>query len=225
MNCEQAREVIVEFLYDELPQESASELQNHLAECKVCLEYKAGLQQTIERLDMVEDLEAPIELSALYDAIDRKKHRVRHYLRRRWPIWATVGACLAMLFAFTLFVSEIRYENNALTITFSGDERESLAETSERMLTTYREDQLLFQKQLTDELRTSTVVLLKVIDEYEFERNRQIAGAFRQMQIQQQQMLLATQKELGNLASETENRLRRNYLMTMATVAGLVDSP
>ncbi|MFC1712972.1 anti-sigma factor family protein [Candidatus Poribacteria bacterium] len=225
MNCEQARDMIVEFLYDELPPERASELQNHLAECKVCMEYRAGLQQTLERLDQIEERQAPVDLAALHDAVDRKRHRVRHHLRRRWPVWATVGACFVMLLAFTLFAAEIRYEDNALTITFNGEERETLAETTERVLTTYREDQLLLRKQLADELRTSTAVLLKVIDEYESQRDRQFAEAFRQMQIQRQQMILATQGELENLASETENRLRRNYLMTMATVAELVDSP
>ena len=218
MNCEQARGMIVESLYDELPSESASELQDHLAECKDCLEYKEQLQQTLEHLDMIEDLETPVDLSVLYDAIDRKQHRVRHYLRRRWPVWATVGACFVMLLAFTLFVSEIRYENNALIITFNAEERESRAERIDRMIATYREDQLLFQKQLTDELRTSTAVLLEVIDEYEFQRDRQFVKVF-------QQMLLATREELAGLALETEDRLERNYLMTMATVAGLVDSP
>ena len=100
-----------------------SELQDHLAECEDCLKYKAELQQTTEYLDQVSELQAPMNLTALHDAIDRKQHRVRHYFRRRWPVWATVGACSVMLLLFTLFVSEIRYENNALTITFQQERK------------------------------------------------------------------------------------------------------
>lgn len=218
MDCERAKEFIVELLYDEIASESASELQDHLAECEDCLKYRTELQQTTEYLNQVSELQAPIDLTALHDAIDRKQHRIRHYFRRRWPVWATVGACFVMLLLFALFVSEIRYENNALTITFNGEEKESLAEKTDRMMATYRKDQLVFQKQITDELRASTAVLLNVIGEYESRRNRQIAEAF-------QQIILDTREELGNLASKTENRINRNYLMTMTTMAGMVDSP
>ena len=45
MDCGQAKELIVESLYDELPSDSASELQTHLAECESCLKYREELQQ------------------------------------------------------------------------------------------------------------------------------------------------------------------------------------
>ena len=75
MDCEKARELIMDLLYDELPSESTQELKEHLAECKDCITYKAELQQTLKHLDMLEDIQTPIDLPALYDTIDRKQHR------------------------------------------------------------------------------------------------------------------------------------------------------
>lgn len=225
MDCERAKGLIIDLLYDELSSETASELQEHLTGCESCSRYKEELQHTLGYLDRVEDLQAPVDLAALHDAVDRKRHRVKRFLRRRWPVWVTIGGCGAMLLMFALFVSEIRYENNALTIRFSEQEAETLAEENQRTLVAYREEQLLSQKKLTDELRAATAILLEVIDEYESHRNRQMVGAFRQVQRQQNLMLLATRKELESLASQTEERLKKNYLMTMATVAGLVDTP
>ena len=225
MDCERAKGLIIDLLYDELSSESASELQEHITGCESCSRYKEELQHTLGCLDKIEDLQAPVDLAALHDAVDRKRHRVRRFIRRRWPVWVTIGACGAMLLMFALFVSEIRYENNALTIRFNGHETETLAEKNQRTLVAYQEEQLLFQKQLTDELRASVAVLLEVIDEYESHRNRQMVGAFRQVQRQQNQMLIATRKELESLASQTEERLRKNYLMAVATAAGLVDVP
>ncbi len=224
MDCERAKGLIVDFLYDELAPEYASDLHMHLAECESCSKYREELHYTLECLDKVRDLQAPVDLAALHDAVDRKRHRVKRFFRR-WPVWVPIGACGVMLLMVPLFVSEIRYENDVLTIRLNGQEGEPVAERADRMLATYREDQLQFQKQMADELRVSAAVLLKVIDEYEAHRNKQLAGAFRQIQSRQNQILLATQKELENLALNTEDRMKRNYLMTMAAVAGMVDAP
>jgi len=219
MNCERARELIIEFLYDEMSPESVSELQGHLAECGGCSRYKEDIQNTLECLNQAEEIRAPVDLAALRDAIDAKRHRVRRFLRRRWPVWATIGACGIMLCIFTLFVSEIQYEGNALTIRFNGQETDSLSEKTARVLAAYREDQLRFQAQLSGEFRASVAALSQVINEYESQRDRQIAGAFRQMQIQQYETLTAVRKELEILASRTENEFERSYL----TMAALVD--
>lgn len=225
MNCEQAKGLIVEFLYDELPSESVSKLQTHLAECESCMKYKEELQHTILCLDQVEEEDVPVDLMDLHDEIDRKQHRVWKFFRRRWPVWVPIGACLSLLLIFALFVSEIHYENGALAVRFNGQETTQLAEKTEKMLAAYREDQLHFQRQVTDELRTSTTSLLKVINEYETQRDKQLVSAFLQMLKQQNQMLLATQKEFETRAAETDEKLRRNYLQTVATVSGLMDSP
>ena len=59
-----------------------------------------------------------------------------------------------------------------------------------------------------------------MINEYESQRDKQIAGAFQQMQVQQHQMLSVIQRELEILASRTENEFERSYL-TMAALADL----
>lgn len=222
MDCEQAKQLIVESLYNELSSEDAPRLQEHLAECKECLRYKEEIQQTLECLSQMEKLRAPVDLAALHNAIDRRRRRVRQFLRRRWPVWVTVSVCGIILSMFTLFVSEIRYEDNALTIRFNGQETDSLSERTARMLAAYREDQLHFQKQLSGELQASVAALSHIIDEYESQRDKQIAGAFQQMQVQQHQMLVAIQKEFETLASQTENEFKRSYL-TMAAMAELAN--
>jgi hypothetical protein len=214
MNCEQARELIVEFLYNELSSELFPKLQKHLAECEDCLRYKEEIQQTLECLNQREELRAPVDLAVLHDALDRKQGQVLQFLHRRWLVWGTaiVGVCAVIFSIFTLIVSEIRYEDNMLTITFNGRKKDSLPERTARILAAYREDQLRFQGQLSNELRASATALSQMIDEYESQRDKQITSAFQQMQIQQHQALVEIQKELEILASQTENEFRRSYL-------------
>jgi len=221
MNCEQARELIVEFLYDELPSEFFPKLQEHLSGCECCLRYKEETRQTLECLDEREELRVPVDLAILHDAIDRKQHRVWQFLHRRWLVWGTaiIGACAVIFSIFTLLVSEIRYEGNALTIRFNGRKTDSLEERTARILAAYREDQLRFQEQLSGELRASVTAISQMIDEYEVQRDRQITGAFQEMQIQRYQALAVIQKDLEILASQTENEFKRSYL----TMAELVD--
>lgn len=222
MDCEQAKQLIVDSLYNELSSEDIPKLQEHLAECKECARYKEEIQRTLECLNQVEELRAPVDLAALHDVIDRRQHRVRRFLRRGWPAWVAVGACCLMLTMFTLFVSEIQYEGNALTIRFNGEETESLAERTARILAAYQQDQSRFQTQLSGELHASVAALSRVIDEYETQRDKQIAGAFQQMQVQQHQVLVAIQEELETLASRTEDEFKRSWL-TMAAMVDLVD--
>lgn len=222
MDCEQAKQLIVEFLYNELASEDIPKLQKHLAECKECSTYKEEIQHTLRCLDQMKELRAPVDLAALHDAVDRRRHRVRRFLRRRWPVWVTVGVCCIILSMFTLFVSEIRYEDNALVVRFNGQKTDSLSERTARVLAAYREDQLRFQERLSSELRASVAALLQVMDEYESQRDKQVAGAFQQVQIQQHQMLAAIQKDLEILASQTENEFERSYL-TMAAMAELAN--
>lgn len=224
MDCEQIREWIVEFLYDELPPESVSKLRKHLAECEDCLKYKEGIQSTLECMNRAEDLRVPVDLAALHDAIDKKRHRMTQFLRRRWPVWAAVvGMCGIMLSIFTLFASEIRYEDNTLTVRFNGQRTDPLSERTDQVLAAYRDDQLRFQAKLSGELRASVAALSQMIGEYESQRDEQFSGAFQQIQIQQSQMLVAIQKELETLASRTEDEFEKSWL-TMAAMAELVGS-
>ena len=224
MDCKQARALIIESLYDELSSESAPQLQEHLDHCGDCLKYKAEMQATVEYLDRAVDKDVPVDLAALHEAIDRRRHRLLKFLRRRWPVWVTVGACALMLCMFALFVSEIQYKDGALTISFNGQKTDSLEERTSRILAAYREDQLQFQAQLTDELRSSVTAISQAINEYESQRDEQIAAAFQQMQVRQYQMLAAIREDLENLALQTDDRFKVSYLTTMAAMADLANS-
>ena len=189
------------------------------------MEYREEIRQTLESLDQAKDVQVPVDLKALHDAIGEKHHKLRNLLRRRWPVWAAVvGTCGILLFVFTLFASEIRYEDNALTIRFGAQETDSLSERTANILADYQEDQLEFQKKTSDELRSSVIALTKLINNYEARRDKQLAGVFQQMQMQQYQILLAIQKELETFASQTEDEFKRSYL-TMAAMAELANNP
>ena len=57
MDCEQARQLVVDSMYDELPPESVPELQEHLAGCEACSIYKEGVQQALECLNQAGNCE------------------------------------------------------------------------------------------------------------------------------------------------------------------------
>jgi hypothetical protein len=214
MKCKRARKLVLELLYDELPPESASELQEHIIGCEDCLKYKTGLQQTLQYMDQMEELQEPAGLiGAAHDAIDRERYRAIRSPRLRWPVWAAVvGLCGIVLSAFTLFASEMRYEDGALIVRFKEQKTELASENTAQMLAAYREEQLEFRKKLSDEMRASTTELLKAIYDYEAQRDKQIAVAFQQYQMQQDQKLKTIQKDLDTLTSLTEDEFMKTYI-------------
>ena len=214
MKCKRARKLVLELLYDELPPESASELQEHIISCEDCLEYKTGLQQTLQYMDQMEELQEPAGLiGAAHDAIDRERYRAIRSPRLRWPVWAAVvGLCAIVLSAFTLFASEIRYEDGALIIRFKEQKTELASENTAQMLAAYREEQLEFRKQLSDEMRASATELLKTIYDYEAQRDKQLTVALQRYQTQQDRKLTAIQKDLDTLTSLTEDEFMNTYM-------------
>jgi hypothetical protein len=62
------------------------------------------------------------------------------------------------------------------------------------------------------------------MNDYESQRDKQLAAAFQQMQIRQYQMLAAIREDLENLALQTDDRFKVSYLTTMAAMADLANA-
>jgi len=225
MNCKKARKLILELIYDELSSESVSELQDHITGCEDCLRYKTELQRALKCLDRIEDLQEPEHLvTAAYDAISREYRRSLRSRRFRLPVWATAfGVCVVIFSVFTLLVSEIRYEDSTLIVRFGEQKSEQktdlASENTAKMLAAYREEQLRYKKQLSDELRAfvadelraSVAKLSQAVYEHEVQRDKRVASAFQLLQIQQDQKLSTIQKDLDTLTSLTENEFLKTY--------------
>jgi hypothetical protein len=242
MECEEARKRIVDFFYDELEPDTMSSLQEHLARCDKCSEYKQEIQSAIQCLDQQKEIRSPVDLVALHDAIERKS-RAWSLFSYRLPVWGTVLFVLfgIVLSVFALTKAEVQYTNNTLTIRFGEPiavqqalpqtdpiaqaklqaKIDDLTKRTAKILTEYKKDQIKFQSQLTKEMRDSHNTTLKMIKDYESRRDVQLANLVQQIQLQHYQSLVAMKNEFDLLASQTENEFKRSY-STMAAVAGLL---
>lgn len=272
MDCKQAKKLIPDLLYGELTSEIASEAMDHIAKCEDCLEYRAGLQQTLKYLDQIEKPDLPLDFAAaVHDAIDRETLKKAHPRRRLWPVLATaIGLCGIILSIFTILASEIRYEDGALIIRFREQQTaitpdkspDKSPDNAAKILADFREEQLRLQRQssdemrtklhasinddlrgsiidelrasltselhslvdsklrasLTDELSAAIAELSRAINEYESRRDKKVAEAIQQLQMQQHQLLLTLQQDLEVITSRTEGEFMKTYL-TMAELA------
>jgi hypothetical protein len=246
MECEEARKRIVDFFYDELEPDTMSSLQEHLARCDNCSEYKQEVQSAVQCLEQQKEIQSSIDLVALHDAIERKS-RTWSLFSYRLPVWGTVLFVLfgIVLSAFALTKTEVQYTNNTLTIRFGEPtvvqqaqpqtdpiaqaklqaklqaKIDDLTKRTDKILTEYKKDQLKFQSQLTKEMRDSHNTTLKMIKDYESRRDVQLANLVQQIQLQHYQSLVAMKNEFELLASQTEKEFKRSY-STMAAMAGLL---
>lgn len=244
MKCKKVRRLISDFLCGELPSGLITKLQKHLDKCEDCSRYKEEIQRTIEFVKRGEEIQESIDLTALHDAIISKK-RVWLWgiLRPRWPVWgaAAFGVCFVLLSIFTIFAAEIQYGDDTLTISFGrGSERQkaklraeisaemnSLYQRTANTLEEYRKEQLNFEDRMSREVRDSGIALsriVKMLGDYESQRDKQIAVALQHLQVRQNRMFVAVQSDLDALALQTQKEFERNYQATITTVTELVTS-
>ncbi len=244
MKCKQARQLIVDFLCEELSPEDTYKIKQHIAECEDCLKYKEEMQKTITCIKENE-VQISTDIPILSDnIINNKNFPTRKAKAYRWPIWvaAAVCACSILLFTFALLATEIHYSNSTLTISFgvvskqkkmnSELKAELLAEMNSMyqrtalILEEYQKGQAKFEVRIAQELRDYGNALsqtIKLMDDHESLRDKQINVAFQQLQIRQNQMFDTVQRDLDSLAIETQREFERNY-KAMATVTELVAS-
>jgi len=105
MNCTQARTLLPEFLYEDLPAADREQLQEHLAQCPECRNECASLQEVQQSLRQVSAPDVSVNLPLLYGRVAEHQARVG----RRWRKFALAvgGLAAAVMVALVLRV-EIR---------------------------------------------------------------------------------------------------------------------
>lgn len=234
MDCEKAKKLIVDFFYDELDSDEVSGLDDHLAKCDDCSEYRQEIELSIKCLDKQEEVPSSVNLSALHEAIEQKRNR--NPFKYRIPVWATA---LFIIFAiaisaFALSKGEIQYGNNTLTISFGQPIKEQpkeqidydriyaeidkVAQKTAYTLEQYKKEQVNFQDKLSKELGDYRIEMANLISEYDQQSSQRTAELVQQLQAQHYQSLVAIKDEFEFLASRTQNEFERSY-MTMAAMA------
>jgi len=87
MECQEARKQIVDLFYDELERDKLSSLEDHLAGCEACSEYKQEIQSAIQCLDQQKEFQSSIDLLALHNAIEKKRNHSWSPFNYRLPVW------------------------------------------------------------------------------------------------------------------------------------------
>jgi hypothetical protein len=243
MECKEAKKQIVDFFYDELDQDKLSSLENHIAECEACSEYKQEIQSAIQCLDQQKEFQSSIDLTALHNAIERKQSHSWSLINFRMPVWGTALLVLLgiLLSILALSKTEIQYTNSTLTISFGGAinkpqseqnndqiiqarlqaKIDDLAKRTAQSIAEQKREQLKFQAKLAKNMENSQKVVLKVIKDYESRRDTQLTNLVQQIQLQHYQSIVEIRKEYEFLALNTEKEFRRSY-STMAAMAGLL---
>lgn len=236
MDCEKARQNIVDFFYDELGKDDLSNLDDHLLTCPSCSDYKQEIQSTMECLDQEKEVRSNIDLMALHNSIEKRKWSFSSF---RLPIWGTAFLVLfaVVISSLALSKAEFQYANNTLIIRFGQayvEEKtepidqtkiqaqiDDLKKRSDLILAEQRKSQLRFQTQLTKEMEEYQKSVIKLVKDYESNRDVQIAKVIQQIQLQNYQSFVAMKNNFDVFASRTENEFKRSYT-TMANMAELL---
>ena len=108
MNCKKCQKHLPVWLDGELPEELAGQVEQHLGSCPECAAQRALLQRSLASLDALELLEPSAGFDAafarkLVEAKRAKRLEQEAAPRRSWlqiwrlPVFATAGACAALL--------------------------------------------------------------------------------------------------------------------------------
>ena len=113
MNCEQARILLPEHVYQSLPTAQQDDLQKHLAACPACTQVWRGLQGVRQLLDAPPAPKVQVDLATLYH--DARARDCRQFQRWRRLAWA-MSAAAAILLVMLGLRFELRWHDRQLVI-------------------------------------------------------------------------------------------------------------
>jgi hypothetical protein len=211
-NCEEFKNLIVSLVYDESSGMETRVVQRHLSECQGCAKFKAEIEQTGELLENWIDVDIPVDLTTLHSRTERKlPSAFRLPWQKRWFAWtATAFGIAAVLFlAFGLIGTEIKWEQNTLTVRFGGKSDTQNELTPEILLQAQYQ---ALSSELSEELQAAIAQLSQAILEHQESQKIQWALLIEAIQAQRNYDMELIKEELQNLANSTEDELQKAYL-------------
>ena len=209
MDCRFFREQIVLESYEELDAEAKKSLEAHLQTCRECEQFQVNLNETQQTLDQWEEVDRPIDIEALHDAIQPKP--LSWWSRSsawRWLSWG-VAACLVLVFSLSALAwigVDIKWEDRGLTLRIG---QEAVPEITEQQLVRLLQaerhaTQVEIVKQLQGALDEFSEQLQVHLDERQKQANAQLVLIYQGLQSQRVQDLELIRQELRHLAGATE---------------------
>ena len=209
MDCRFFREQIVLESYEELDAEAKKSLEAHLQTCRECEQFQASLNETQEALDQWTEVDRPINIEALHEAIEPKPLPWWSRLPAwRWLAWGT-AACLILVLSLSALAwigVDLKWEDRGLTLRIG---QEAVPEITEqelaRLLQAERHaTQVEVVKQLQGMLDEFSEQLQVHLAERQKQANAQLALIYQGLQSQRVQDLEFIRQELQHLAGATE---------------------
>jgi hypothetical protein len=209
LDCRFFREQIIVENYEELEAEAKKSLEAHLQTCRECEQFQASLNETQQTLDQWEEVDRPINIEALREAVLPKSLSWLPQLSAwRWLSWG-LAACLVLISSLSALAwigVDLKWEDHGLTLRIG---QEPVPEITEqelvRLLQAERHaTQAEIVKQLQGALDEFSEQLQVHLDERQKQANAQLVLIYQGLQSQRIQDLELIRQEFQHLAGATE---------------------
>ena len=195
--------------YDELDADAKKLLKAHLQICRECEQFQVSLNENQQALDQWAEIDRPIDIEALHEAIQPKSlSRWFELPAWRWLSWGA-ATCLILIVSLSALAwvgIDFKWEDSGLTLRIG---QEVVPEITEqelvRLLQAERHaTQVKTVQQLQGALDEFSEQLQVHLDERQQQTNAQLALIYQGLQSQRVQDLELIRQELQHLAGATE---------------------
>ena len=229
LNCKLWQEQIVLLSYNESQTSEREALQNHLKHCRDCQQFQERLSETQGALNQLKEINRPIDLGELHEAIRPKPHR-----RLNWNFWrplswgVAVGLILLIGFATLAWMGvEAKWKDNGLTLRFGPEETPEI--TKQELLQLLQVQHQTTQVEMANQLQTTLNAFSRQLQDHLDERQQQTTGEFvsifQAMQSQRTEDLKFIRQSIQNLAGATEAELLETYRALEFIMTAYDDGP
>ena len=125
MNCEENRQRLIEYVYEELTDEARGVVTAHLNVCGECRTEYESLRRTVARLDAWSPIEAPSNAAFLARAATARPSRPTR-LRRLRPWLVGMAAGLVFFAGLVALAAEVRVGDGRLVLAFGAGDHSTM---------------------------------------------------------------------------------------------------
>ena len=209
MDCRFFREQIVLESYDELDAEAKKSLEAHLQTCRECEQFQANLTETQQTLDQWTEVDRPINIEALHEAIQPKPLSWWSQLPAwRWLSWG-VAACLILVITLSALAwigVDLKWEDRGLTLRIGQEVVPEI--TEQELLQLLQAERHATQVETVQQLQGALDEFSEQLQVHLAERQKQadaqLGLIYQGLQSQRAQDLELIRQELQHLAGATE---------------------